>query len=294
MDTKQIRYILEIANTHNFSKAAENLFVSQPTLTYQVRAVENEIGFSLFKRGSTGVIPTPAGEQFILSMKEISASLNCAIEAGQNFSSQYSDNLRIVVPVRSCICLLPQVMETFAKKHHDINITPSFDLYHGLDSFFSGDQDIAFVNIDDIRHHPDIRIHPLYRSHFYFVCTNDDPYHDRKIIHEKDIEGRTLMINGGSGSTLRKIQQRIITHIHCNTFNSNDHDTSLTNIAAHKAIVVAPGSLNDHSGMFTWIPFDCTETLQYALITHASDERKSLQEFIKMLQNAYQNTSLPL
>lgn len=294
MDTKQIRYILEIANTRNFSKAAKNLFISQPTITYQLKAVENEIGFSIFKRGSSGVIPTPAGEQFILSLKEINNSLNRAIETGQNFSSRYSDNLRIVVPVRSCLYLLPQVMERFSKKNHDINITPSFDLYHGLDAFFAGNQDIAIVNADEIQQHPDIQIHPLYQSHFYFVCTNDDPYHDRKIIYEKDLENRTLMINGGSGTTLRKIQQRIINHVHCTTFNSNDHDTSLTNIAAHKAIVIAPGSLNDHSGMFTWIPFDCTETLQYVLITHAGDQRKTLQQFVEMLQKAYQNTRLPL
>ena len=45
MNTRQIDYILELAKTLNFNRAAENLFITQPTLTYQIKAVEEEIGF---------------------------------------------------------------------------------------------------------------------------------------------------------------------------------------------------------------------------------------------------------
>ena len=43
MNTKQIDYVLEIAKTKNFNRAAENLFISQPALSYQIKLVENEI-----------------------------------------------------------------------------------------------------------------------------------------------------------------------------------------------------------------------------------------------------------
>lgn len=49
MNTKQIRCILELARTQNFNRAAENLFISQPTLTYQLKAAEDEIGFAIFR-----------------------------------------------------------------------------------------------------------------------------------------------------------------------------------------------------------------------------------------------------
>ena len=45
MTTKQIDYCIELARTLNFSRAAENLFVSQPTFSYQIRLLEEEIGW---------------------------------------------------------------------------------------------------------------------------------------------------------------------------------------------------------------------------------------------------------
>ena len=50
MTTKQMDYCIELAHTLNFSRAAENMFVSQPTLTYQVKLLEDEVGFRIFER----------------------------------------------------------------------------------------------------------------------------------------------------------------------------------------------------------------------------------------------------
>ena len=46
MTTKQIDYCIELARTLNFSRAAENAFVSQPTFSYQVKLLEDEVGFT--------------------------------------------------------------------------------------------------------------------------------------------------------------------------------------------------------------------------------------------------------
>ena len=61
MTTKQIDCCIELAHTLNFSRAAENMFVSQPTLTYQIRLLEEEVGFPIFERSGKGVALTPAG-----------------------------------------------------------------------------------------------------------------------------------------------------------------------------------------------------------------------------------------
>ena len=54
MNTKQIDYCIELAHTLNFSRAAENLFVSQPSFSYQIRLLEEEIGFDIFERSGKG------------------------------------------------------------------------------------------------------------------------------------------------------------------------------------------------------------------------------------------------
>ncbi len=294
MNTKQIDYILQIIETQNFNKAAENLFISQPTLSYQIKLVENEIGFPIFNRNGKGVTLTPAGEQFVITLKEIRFQLKNAIEMGQNFSSTYSENIRICMPTRSTLILLPEAIKAFNKKYPTITVTPIFDLYHGIDLFMKGDVDILFINEDDVRHIPDINITPIYRCHYYFVCNNNDPYASKKIIHEDDLKDRTLLVNGGSGKMLRKIQQRVISHTGCKYFNSENHDTTLTYIASNKAIVISPGSLNDHTGAFTWIPFDCKESFNYSIITHTNDTRWSLNNFIETIKETYKKTKLPL
>ena len=71
MDTKQIDYILELAQTKNFNRAAENLFISQPALSYQIKLIEEELRFSLFERSARGAVLTPAGEQFCVTLRNI-------------------------------------------------------------------------------------------------------------------------------------------------------------------------------------------------------------------------------
>ena len=66
MNTKQMEYILELARTGNFNRAAENLYISQPTLTYQIKLAEQEIRFRLFDRSGRGAALTPAGSSLSL------------------------------------------------------------------------------------------------------------------------------------------------------------------------------------------------------------------------------------
>ena len=101
MNTRQMAYIIELAQTENFNRAAENLYISQPTLTYQIKLVEGEIGFRIFDRSGRGATLTPAGEQFVTTLRNIMTELSMAIEQGQNFASHSQENIRIVVPIRS-------------------------------------------------------------------------------------------------------------------------------------------------------------------------------------------------
>ena len=79
MNTKQIDYALELAQVKNFNRAAENLFIFQPSLSYQIQALESEIGLALFLRSGRGAEVTPAGEQFFQTLRNIREELKAAI-----------------------------------------------------------------------------------------------------------------------------------------------------------------------------------------------------------------------
>lgn len=88
MNTKQIDYALELAQVKNFNRAAENLFIFQPSLSYQIQALENEIGLALFLRSGRGAEVTPAGEQFFQTLRNIREELKAAIEQGAEFQRE--------------------------------------------------------------------------------------------------------------------------------------------------------------------------------------------------------------
>ena len=95
------------------------------------------------------------------------------------------------------------------------------------------------------------------------------------------------MVGGGSPQALKTVQHRLINSGKIDYFNSADHDTTLTNVAAGRGVCLAPGFLNDHSGQFAWIPFDCKESFSCALCTHKEDQRESLKTFIDILKKLY-------
>ena len=97
------------------------------------------------------------------------------------------------------------------------------------------------------------------------------------------------MVGGGSPNALKAVQHRLIACGKIDYFNSADHDTTYVNIAAGRGICLAPGFLNDHSGQFAWIPFDCEEHFECVLCTHKTDARQSLASFINILKKLYRD-----
>ena len=71
MTLQQINYLITIAESRSMNKAAEKLFIAQPTLTGVVRDVENELGIQIFHRTHKGVTATVEGEQFLSKIKRI-------------------------------------------------------------------------------------------------------------------------------------------------------------------------------------------------------------------------------
>ena len=289
MTTKQIDYCIELARTLNFSRAADNLFVSQPTFSYQIKLLEQEIGFPVFERSGRGAALTPAGAQFVAFLAGMREDLKRAIEQGQNFSAKYRDSISISLMVRQAITFLPEAMRLFAETHPQVQIAPVFQYENGVESFLRHEVDILFALKEQTRQIPNIRVHDLFESRIYLIARRDDPLAGKTRIEEADLFGRTLMVGGGSPPALKAVQHRLISTGRIDYFNSPDHDNTLTNVAAHKGVCLAPGFLNDHSGEFAWLDFDSDVVIPCSVYTHKNDKRKSLHAFIELLQHFYRD-----
>jgi len=265
------------------------MFVSQPTFSYQIKLMEDEVGFAIFERSGKGAALTPAGAQFVATLAGLREDLKRAIEQGQNFSAKYTDSISISLMVFQAVYFLPEAMRLFGETHPEVQITPIFQYENGVEAFLRNEADILFALKEQTRHIPGITVHDLFESRIYLIADKNDPLAARNLIREEDLYGRTLMVGGGSPPALRAVQHRLIASGKIQYFNSPDHDTTRVNVAAGKGICLAPGFLNDHSGQFAWVPFDCRETFSCVLCTHKADNRPSLAAFLGILKKLYRD-----
>ena len=79
MTLTQLNYVITIAETKSFNKAAEQLYVSQPSLTSAMKELEKELGITLFHRSGRGVTLTNDGVEFLLYAKKYTASMKLSL-----------------------------------------------------------------------------------------------------------------------------------------------------------------------------------------------------------------------
>ncbi|MBQ3704454.1 MAG: LysR family transcriptional regulator substrate-binding protein, partial [Oscillospiraceae bacterium] len=225
--------------------------------------------------------------QFVSFLAGMREELKRAVEQGQNFSATYRDSISIGLMVRQAVYFLPEAIRLFAETNGDVQITPVFRYENGVESFLRNETDILFALREQTKQIPGIAVHELFESRVYLIADRGDPLAGKDVIREEDLYGRTLMVGGGSPPALKAVQSRLINTGKIRYFNSPDHDTTLTNVAAGRGVCLAPGFLNDHSGQFAWIPFDCEESFSCVLCTHKADKRQSVSSFIDILKGLY-------
>lgn len=121
MTFTQLEYIIALDSHRNFAKAAAHCFVTQPTLSMQIRKLENELGIVLFDRNKKPVSPTDVGLQVIEEAHRTLASLQKIREVVHQHTDEVAGKLRMgVIPTLSPY-LLPRLLPQLARKYPKID-----------------------------------------------------------------------------------------------------------------------------------------------------------------------------
>lgn len=111
MNTKQIQYAIALSETLNFSQTADQLGISQPSLSKHILNIENDLGVRLFDRNHSPMTLTPAGEYFIRNARELVYKEEQLRKALDQFRSGESGRLVIgITPFRS-LYLMPELIK---------------------------------------------------------------------------------------------------------------------------------------------------------------------------------------
>ena len=121
MDYKQIEAFIKVVEMASFSKAAEELFISQPSVSTYISTLEKELGVTLINRSTKVLSVTLAGERFLEQARKMMLLKRESIEMLKNLSDDVSGEIRIIASSVPAHYLLPQLFAEFHKLHPGIS-----------------------------------------------------------------------------------------------------------------------------------------------------------------------------
>ena len=118
----QLQYLIEVANCGSFSAASEHCFVTQPSLSMQIKSLEEELGVILLDRSKKPVIPTEAGALVIAQAQETLKAYNYIRESVAELKGETAGKLRLGVIPTIAPYLLHKFIPDFVKRYPKVEL----------------------------------------------------------------------------------------------------------------------------------------------------------------------------
>lgn len=172
INTHILEYILEIKKSGSISKAAQNLFISQPNLSTAIKVLEEQLGFQIFERSTKGIITTKEGALFIKSAENIISELENILNIPSQCASSEPNSISVV-----CV-YSPLLLELFMQFISEINVKLSNNAFketglnHAMDDIISKTYHLGFFYDFDCNHHKRIKLAEKYSLEIKMLYPN--------------------------------------------------------------------------------------------------------------------------
>jgi LysR family transcriptional regulator, hca operon transcriptional activator len=247
MELRHLRYFVAVAEAGSVTLAAQKrLHTAQPSLSRQIRALEEEVGVPLMSRGVRGIVLTPAGQAFLEHAKLILAQTQMATEAARKAALPSKPSLAIGILVghetdwlpRSTSLLRDELFGAEIKVSSGFSTTLASDLQ-------SGTLDVAFL-----RHEPDtdlvfklVETEPLVA-----ILPSDHPLAAKPAVHPRDFESETFI---GISETPRVLRSAVNGYLHRSGVATVPHleidnfSMAVSLVASTRGVGILPASIED-------------------------------------------------
>ncbi len=193
MEVHQLRYVVAVARTGNFSRAAEHCHVSQPSLSQQIQKLENELGERLFDRLKREAKLTPSGEAFLRRAVRILDEL----EAARREAAETNELLRgaVALGVLPTIApyLLPGALAEFSGKFSGVEVIVQEDTTAQLMKYLAAceiDFAIASQPISDER----MEVSELFTEELLLALPPGHPLTRKRTVSMSDLENEKFIV----------------------------------------------------------------------------------------------------
>ena len=250
MNINQIKYFLAIVNTESFSNAAYDLFISQSSISKQIKALEDELGVILFKREHSKVCLTEAGEEFFKYAKDAYEYHQNMLLSIEQFQIMKQSTIRMgSIPIVSSYGVANRIA-AFTSNHNDYKIC--FDMHENNQAYvvkelLEGVIDFALVRLENITNQEDYDIIPYVVDEFVLVCHKNNKLASKNVVSPKEICGSPMLLLD-THSVLHKIvidefaKQKLPIEIQC---VASRHKILMEILSTSSAVSLLPSRLVD-------------------------------------------------
>jgi len=209
---QQLRILKAIATEQNFTKASESIYLSQPSLSKQIRRLEENLNMVLINREHNRISLTRNGEVFLQYAERILALGEESCRALVDLKNGERGNLIVGASQTIGMYLLPQVLALFAQRYPQINLNVQVNSTRLIaKSVINREINIAIVGGDiPNKMRKKLKIEDFVEDEFSLIVSKDHPFAKKKIITKEDLY-HLKFITLNSHSTIRKFIDNILT-----------------------------------------------------------------------------------
>ena len=197
-----------VADTLNFSKAAEELHLSQPAVTSQVRSLEEGLGIALFDRVGRNATLTPAGATLLDYVRQIEVLTNEAVAALAPFGVQESVELNIgashTIGAYLLPRLLPQLVREWPKLRIHIISGSTAEILNALAT-----HQVSIGLIEAPAHRPDLKIEPFLEDELCLILPASHRWASKTTLRAAEIVQEPILLRE-SGSGMRRFVEEYL------------------------------------------------------------------------------------
>ena len=211
LQIRHLRYCLAVAEAGSFSRAADRLGISQPSVSQQIRDLEAGLRVSLFQRRGKRILLTSTGMIFQEHARAILRQLETFLQEVTSEAGHLRGALHVgVVPILN-VALMPELLGLFAAKHPGIALTleeiSSTEIETAIEE---GRMDVGLGFLT--RHSPNLRYERLCTDEFALIVAENHPWWRRRVIQFSELHQHRLLQLSDSFVMRRMTDQICLNH----------------------------------------------------------------------------------
>jgi LysR family hydrogen peroxide-inducible transcriptional activator len=193
MNLRDLKYIIAVAETRHFGKAAERCFVSQPTLSGQIKKLEEELGVAIFERTQRSVEVTPVGDAILEHARQIMEQVEVIEQLAQAQQDPLAGPLRIgAIPTLSPY-LMPLILLPLKQQIPQMKLVLSEELTETLLARLRNHEIDAALLATPVEE-PDLVALPLFDEPFWLAFPRQHPFYNKEKITRRDLDSVNLLL----------------------------------------------------------------------------------------------------